>query len=111
MQKRICVPRENLRAILFILVIVLAVTIFAIYFDGYYFVNPAFFNNLVSNHIDGANTSKALKVNMMQYYNIYLKKSSGVFEGPECDDAPCARVLRRHQPQPAAAPLPLLVRR
>ena len=78
MHKRICVSRENLGAILFILVIVLAVTIFAIYFDGYYFVNPAFFNNLVSNHIDGANTSKALKVNMMQYYNIYLKK---IFRG------------------------------
>ena len=114
MQKRICVSRENHRAILFILlVIVLTGTVFSIYFDGYYFVNPAFFNNLVSNHIDGGNNSKAkaLKVNIIQYFIISTKYSSGISEGSECYNAPCARVLRRHQPQPAAPPLPLLLRR
>ena len=52
--------------------IVLTGTVFSIYFDGYYFVNPAFFNNLVSNHIDGGNNSKAkaLKVNIIQYFII-----------------------------------------
>ena len=65
-----------------LLVIVLTGTVFSIYFDGYYFVNPAFFNNLVSNHIDGGNNSKAkaLKVNIIQYFIISKARKVNIIQ-------------------------------